>query len=293
MAEQIKYGRFLHGGDYNPEQWLDRPDVLKQDIEYFKKAHINTVSVGIFSWAVLEPEEGKYNFDWLEEIINNLYKEGIYTILATPSGARPKWMADKYPEVLRMDDDRTRRFFGGRHNHCFTSPVYREKVHAIDKKLSERFGKHPAVLLWHISNEFSGECHCPLCQAKFREWLKDADFKLAETNDIYRTGIIGQFNLTFELAWKALQEIMKLHGINEATTGSPREILQMAYKIGFLNDSSVWLLMLKKRNTSVHIYNEEEIDELIMLIRGSFLPAFTDLQKILIEKLAEAENAWQ
>ena len=173
MAKQIKYGRYLHGGDYNPEQWLDRPDILRKDIEYFKKAHINTVSVGIFSWAVLEPEEGKYNFDWLEEIINNLYKEGIYTILATPSGARPKWMADKYEEVLRMDPDRTRRFFGGRHNHCFTSPVYREKVHAIDKKLAERFGKHPAVMLWHISNEFGGECHCPLCQAKFREWLKE------------------------------------------------------------------------------------------------------------------------
>ena len=103
MAKQIKYGRYLHGGDYNPEQWLDRPDILQKDIEYFKKAHINTVSVGIFSWAVLEPEEGKYNFDWLEEIINNLYKEGIHTILATPSGARPKWMADKYEEVLRMD----------------------------------------------------------------------------------------------------------------------------------------------------------------------------------------------
>ena len=88
----------LHGGDYNPEQWLDRPDILKKDIEYFKKAHINTVSVGIFSWAVLEPEEGKYNLGWLEEIIDNLYKEGISTILATPSGARPKWMADKYPE---------------------------------------------------------------------------------------------------------------------------------------------------------------------------------------------------
>ncbi len=90
--KQIKYGRYLHGGDYNPEQWLDRPDILQKDIEYFKKAHINTVSVGIFSWAVLEPKEGKYNFDWLEEIINNLYKEGIHTILATPSGARPKWM---------------------------------------------------------------------------------------------------------------------------------------------------------------------------------------------------------
>ena len=173
MAEQIRYGHYLHGGDYNPEQWLDRPDILKKDIEYFKKAHINTVSMGMFSWAVLEPEEGKYNFDWLEAVINNLYKEGIYTILSTPSGARPKWMADKYEEVLRMDPDRTRRFFGGRHNHCYTSPVYREKVYNINKKLSERFGKHPAVLLWHISNEYGGECHCPLCREKFREWLKE------------------------------------------------------------------------------------------------------------------------
>lgn len=129
--------------------------------------------MGMFSWAVLEPEEGKYNFDWLEEVIDNLYKEGIYTILSTPSGARPKWMADKYEEVLRMDPDRTRRFFGGRHNHCYTSPVYREKVYNINKKLSERFGKHPAVLLWHISNEYGGECHCPLCREKFREWLKE------------------------------------------------------------------------------------------------------------------------
>ena len=173
MAKQIKYDHFLHGGDYNPEQWLDRPDILKKDIEYFKKAHINTVSMGMFSWAVLEPEEGRYNFDWLEDVINNLYKEGIYTILSTPSGARPKWMADKYKEVLRVDPDRTRRFFGGRHNHCYTSPVYREKIYNINKKLSEHFGKHPAVILWHISNEYGGECHCPLCQEKFREWLKE------------------------------------------------------------------------------------------------------------------------
>ena len=122
--------------------------------------------------------------------------------------------------------------------------------------------------------------------------LKNADFKLAETNDIYRTGIIGQFNLTFELAWKALQEIMKIHGVEGAATGSPREILQLAYKIGFLNDSAVWILMLKKCNTSVHIYNEEEVDELILLIRDSFLPAFVNLEKLLNEKLNEAQNDW-
>ena len=122
--------------------------------------------------------------------------------------------------------------------------------------------------------------------------LKEADFKLAENNDIYRTGIIGQFNLTFELAWKALQVTLKMHGVTEAATGSPREILQLGYKVGFVNDSAVWLLMLKKRNTSVHIYNEEEIDEMIMLIRDSFLPAFASLEETLKDKLAEVEDNW-
>ena len=122
--------------------------------------------------------------------------------------------------------------------------------------------------------------------------LADADFKLAETNDIYRTGIIGQFNLTFELAWKALQETMRMHSVAEASTGSPREILQLGYKIGFINDAEVWLFMLKKRNTSVHIYNEDEVDEMIILIRDSFIPAFTVLKDTLVKKLEEAENDW-
>ena len=122
--------------------------------------------------------------------------------------------------------------------------------------------------------------------------LRNADFKLADNNDIYRTGVIGQFNLTFELAWKALQEIQRLHGAEGADTGSPREILQLGYKLGFVNDSAVWLLMLKKRNTSVHIYNEQEVDEMILLIRDSFIPAFVALEKTLREKLAEAESDW-
>lgn len=123
--------------------------------------------------------------------------------------------------------------------------------------------------------------------------LSGADFKLAETNDIYRTGIIGQFNITFELAWKALQEIMRMHSVEGAVTGSPREILQLGYKIGFINDSEVWLLMLKKRNTSVHIYNEDEVDEMIMLIRDSFIPAFIVLKDTLVKKLNEAESDWR
>ena len=115
--------------------------------------------------------------------------------------------------------------------------------------------------------------------------LKTADFKQAANDDIYRMGVIGQFNLTFELAWKALQEVLKIHGMAAADTGSPREILQLGYKVGFIDDSDVWLLMLKKRNTSVHIYNEQEADELLILIRDSFTAAFEVLWKTLEEKL--------
>lgn len=119
--------------------------------------------------------------------------------------------------------------------------------------------------------------------------LKNADFEFANDNEIYRTGVIGQFNLTFELAWKALQAVLRIHGAEGAGTGSPREILQLGYKLGFVNDSAVWLLMLKKRNTAAHIYNEEEIDEMLLLIRDSFIPAFTALEKTLKSKLDAVE----
>ena len=184
---EFKTDMLLHGGDYNPEQWLKRPDILEKDIDMLSQSGCNVVSLGIFSWATLEPEEGVFNFGWLQEIIDKLYKRGISTILSTPSGARPKWMADKYEEVLRMDPDRTRRFFGGRHNHCYTSPVYRQKVHDLDKLLSQRLGSHPGVILWHISNEFGGECYCPLCQQKFREWLKEKYGTIEKLNSSWCT----------------------------------------------------------------------------------------------------------
>lgn len=173
MGKEVNFGKMLHGGDYNPEQWLESPEILEQDVEYFKKAGINEVTLGVFSWSTLEPEEGKFQLDWMGDIIDHLYENGICTILATPSGARPKWMADRYPEVLRVSADRHRNLFGARHNHCYTSPVYREKVRIINRKLAERFGKHPGVLAWHISNEYGGECHCPLCQEQFRNWLRE------------------------------------------------------------------------------------------------------------------------
>ena len=125
------------------------------------------------------------------------------------------------------------------------------------------------------------------------EILSNADFDFANEDEIYRTGIIGQFNLTFELAWKALQAVLRVHGVEEAAAGSPRELLQLGYKIGFLDDAAVWLAMLRIRNHSIHIYDEERIDETLLLIRDSFLPAFRKLSETLQEKLKQAEDEWQ
>ena len=198
MNKYTVFPNLLHGGDYNPEQWLHMPEILEQDIQYFKEARINTVSVGMFSWARMEPQEGQFDFEWLEQIINRLYDNGVSVILATPSGARPKWLADKYPEVLRVDESRRRNLFGGRHNHCYTSPVYREKVRIINSQIAERFDRHPAVLMWHISNEYGGECHCRLCQDKFREWLKSKYQSIEELNRRWCTAFWSHTYNSFE-----------------------------------------------------------------------------------------------
>ncbi|WP_366248019.1 beta-galactosidase [Terribacillus aidingensis] len=183
---ELKAPFLLHGGDYNPDQWLKYPDVLKEDIELMQLAHTNTFSVGIFAWSALEPEEGVYNFEWLDKIFDDIHSFGGKVILATPSGARPAWMSQKYPDVLRVNAARVKQLHGGRHNHCFTSPTYLEKTEKINRKLAERYGKHPALLLWHISNEYSGDCHCERCQSAFREWLKEKyDGNLESLNDAW------------------------------------------------------------------------------------------------------------
>lgn len=168
--------RILHGGDYNPEQWLEYPEVLEEDLACMKKAGVNCVTLGIFSWSMLEPEDGIYEFDWLEEIIDKLHENSIRVILATPSGAMPHWLTEKYPEVMQVREDGLRNLPGKRHNFCYTSPVMRRKIREMDLALSKRFGRHEAVILWHISNELGGNsadgaCHCEHCQKAFRKWL--------------------------------------------------------------------------------------------------------------------------
>ena len=163
----------LHGGDYNPDQWLDRPDILEEDIKMMKKAGVNTATVGVFSWSALEPQEGNFQFGWLHDIMDKLYENGIYTVLATPTGARPAWMDEKYPSVLRVEKDGRRNHHSGRHNHCMSSLEYRALVEKMDTRLAQEFGNHPGLILWHISNELGGECYCDSCKKRFQEYLRE------------------------------------------------------------------------------------------------------------------------
>lgn len=177
--------RLLHGGDYNPDQWLAYPGIIDTDFKLFERAHINSISLGIFAWATLEPEEGRYEFGWMDDIFERAQRQGINVILATPSGAKPNWLSLKYPEIRRVNAEGVRDPQRGRHNHCWTSPIYRQKVRAIDEQLARRYGRHPALGMWHISNELSGYCYCDLCVGAFQLWLKDKYGTLDALNEAY------------------------------------------------------------------------------------------------------------
>lgn len=206
----------LHGGDYNPDQWLDYPEVFSEDVRLMKLAGINSASVAIFAWKSLEPEEGKYQFEWLDKTMDRLHKNGVSVMLATPSGARPAWMDRMYPEVMRTNADRVRILHGERHNHCYTSPVYREKVLEINTMLAERYRKHPALSLWHVSNEYGGECHCALCQAAFRDWLRQKyDNDIDMLNHEWWTGFWSHKYSSFdEIESPAPHGEHSIHGLN-------------------------------------------------------------------------------
>jgi len=169
-----KCAHMLHGGDYNPDQWIRTPEIWDEDMRLMKLSGCNAMSVGIFSWAALEPEEGRFEFGWLDTIMDKLAANNGYAVLATPSGAKPAWMSRAYPQIRRVKADGVRQPHWQRHNHCRTSPVYREKCVIINTKLAQRYKDHPALLVWHASNEYNGgDCQCELCLAAFHDWLRE------------------------------------------------------------------------------------------------------------------------
>ncbi|WOO86741.1 beta-galactosidase [Mollicutes bacterium LVI A0039] len=164
---------FLHGGDYNPEQWIGNMELVKSDISKLKAANINTVTIGMFSWSVLEAQENKFNFEWLVEIMEVLEANDMLVILGTPTAARPHWLAQNYPETSRVNEHGTRELSGSRHNHCMQSPQFRDKSEIIIRKLIETTSRFNNIHSWHINNEFGGHCYCKHCQNKFQQYLQN------------------------------------------------------------------------------------------------------------------------
>ncbi len=182
-----------YGGDYNPEQWPE--EVWAEDVRLMREAGVNLVSLAIFSWVRMEPEPGRYEFGWLDRIIGLLHENGIRVDLATPTAAPPAWFLKARPDIRPVTRDG--RVLGGaaRQTYCPHAPEYRAACRQIAEKLAERYAHHPAVVLWHIHNEYGchvSECYCPTSVAAFQRWLRDRYQTMDALNEAWGTSFWGQ-----------------------------------------------------------------------------------------------------
>src|SRR5450830_854408 len=178
------------GGDYNPEQWPE--DVWDRDSALFEEASVDTLTVKVFAWATLQPDEHTYDFAVLDRILEKLAAAGKTVCLATSTAAHPAWMARAYPDVTRVDFDGRRHVFGERHNSCPNSPAYRRFSAELARRIAERYGRadNPAsgiVVAWHVNNEYGGTCYCEHCAAAFRVWLRARYGSLSALNEAWNT----------------------------------------------------------------------------------------------------------
>ena len=180
-----RFEKIAYGGDYNPEQWPR--EVWDDDMRLFGRAGIDIATVGVFSWSLLQPSEDAYDFAWLDDVVETLHANGIALCLATATAAVPAWMAHRHPDVLRVDFEGRQRRYGQRHNACPNSPTYRTHAAALAGRLAERYGGHPALAVWHVSNEYGGRCYCDTCAAAFRRWLRARYGDLGAVNEAWNT----------------------------------------------------------------------------------------------------------
>src|ERR687889_143500 len=181
------------GGDYNPEQWPE--SVWAEDVALMREAGVNLVSVAIFSWALLEPAEGSYQFGWLDRVLDLLHSAGIRVDLANASASPPPWFSRRYPESLPVTADGVRLSYGSRQAFCPSNPDYRRAAGALTEAIVQRYGGHPAVVLWHVHNEYgchNAHCFCDVSAAAFRAWLRRRYGGLAELNAAWGTAFWSQ-----------------------------------------------------------------------------------------------------
>ncbi|MEV6805602.1 beta-galactosidase [Streptomyces sp. NPDC051132] len=185
--------RLAFGGDYNPEQWPE--SVWREDVRLMREAGVTMVSVGIFSWALLEPAPGRYDFGWLDRVLDLLHEAGIRVDLGTPTVVPPVWFYRAHPEALPVTAEGVRYEFGSRGAICHSNADYRAAAANITTRLAERYGDHPALALWHVHNEYGvpvSACYCDSCAAHFRRWLADTYGSVEAVNEAWGTAFWGQ-----------------------------------------------------------------------------------------------------
>ncbi|MCI8339660.1 MAG: beta-galactosidase [Lachnospiraceae bacterium] len=176
------------GVDYYPEQW-DR-SLWEKDVAMMKDAGVKVVRMGEFAWSRLEPQEGKYDFSWLDEIIGLFEKAGIEVFLGTPTNTPPLWLYEKYPEVIQVGKDGSPVSIGIRGHRCLNSPVYRGFCKKIIKKMVSRYKDRTSVIGYQIDNELeANHCCCPVCQQEFRKFIREKYKNIDEVNKAYGNSV--------------------------------------------------------------------------------------------------------
>ena len=190
---------FGFGGDYNPEQW--HPSVWQEDVALMKVAGVNLVSIGIFSWALLEPSEGRYEFGWLDDVLDLLEESGIRVDLANASASPPPWFSHRYPQSLPVTANGVRLGYGSRQAFCASSPEYRRAAAALTTEIAKRYASHPAVVMWHVHNEYgchNQPCYCEVSGAAFQRWLERKYDDIDALNEAWGTAFWSQHYYRFD-----------------------------------------------------------------------------------------------
>ncbi|MGI6155294.1 MAG: beta-galactosidase [Enterococcus lemanii] len=190
------FKKMLFGGDYNPEQWPE--EIWLEDMHLLKDAQINTATINVFAWALLQPDEATYDFSILDKIVEMLVKNNYAIIMGTSTAALPAWMSQRYPDVNRTDFYGLEHKYGHRHNACPNSPTFRKYGKRLAGKIAERYGHLEELVCWHISNEYSGECYCDNCAKAFRVWLKKKYGSIEAVNKAWNTNFWSHTFYSFE-----------------------------------------------------------------------------------------------
>jgi beta-galactosidase len=188
-----KVPHMIYGGDYNPEQWPE--EVWNEDVRLMREAGVNLVSLGIFSWAKLEPRPGEYDFGWLDRIVSLLQENGVMVNLATATASPPPWLAALHPESLPVTQNGVVLHPGARQQYCPSSTSYRERASELVRCIADRYKDHPALAMWHVNNEYGchvAECYCDASAGHFREWLRARYGDLDTLNEAWGTTFWSQ-----------------------------------------------------------------------------------------------------